>query len=151
MTLDANGIWIFDESEAAAPVSTMLNRLGNSVSDAVAPLTPPSSWVAATPWLNSGFVSNGLQVRTFGALVFWRGRLGPNVDWGAANSTNAAMSGIPPEYSPSVEMGWVATPNLNSASLRMQVRITAAGALTVRADLASRTEQVFINMCYLAN
>lgn len=151
MTLDANGIWIYDESEDAAPVSTMLNRLGQSVSDAVAPLTPPGSWTAATPWLNNGFVSNGLQVRTFGALVFWRGRLGPNTDWGAANATNTALSGIPAQYCPSVEMGWIVTPALNSAGLIFQARITSGGTFTVRSSLASRTEQIFVNMCYLAN
>lgn len=151
MTLNGNGFWIYDESEDAAPVSTMLNRLGNSVSDALDPLTPKGAWTAATPWLAGTYVSNGLQVRTLGDMVFWRGRLGPGVDWGAANATNTAMTGIPAQYCPGVEMGWVLTPFLNSASLKFQVRLTPAGTLTVRADLASRTEQVFINFCFLSS
>jgi hypothetical protein len=148
--LDSNGIWIYDENEDAAPFSTMLNRLGESVSSAVSHVAPASAWTSGAPWLASGYTSNGLQVRKFGDMVFWRGRLGVSTNWGNANATNTVATGIPAEYRPAAEMGWINTAVLNSAGLVFQVRITAGGTITVRSSLATRTEDVYASWVYLA-
>ena len=76
MPLDSNGIWQYEESETAAPVSTMLNRLAKSVSDAVAPLVTDTGWVNVS--LASGITAISgypLQVRRIGPIVYLQGRV----------------------------------------------------------------------------
>src|SRR5690606_36246713 len=60
--LDSNGIWIYDENEDAAPFSTMLNRLGESVSDVLTPST-------ATVTFGGGAASGGLTLGKVGGIV----------------------------------------------------------------------------------
>lgn len=148
--LNSNGIWIYDENEDAAPFSTMLNRLGDSVTSAISHVAPASAWTPAGPWLASGYTSNGLQVRKLGDMVFWRGQLGATAGWGNANATNTVSTTLPSQYRPPVEMGFLSAAVLNSAGLVFQVRITPGGTITVRSGLAGRTENVFVSWCYLA-
>jgi hypothetical protein len=72
--LDSNGIWIYDENEDAAPFSTMLNRLGESVSDAVGPYVGDSGWQTLS--VSSGWtVDEPLRCIKIGALVILQGVL----------------------------------------------------------------------------
>lgn len=86
MALDANGIWQYQETDAAAPVSTMLNLLADSVSDVVGPHTHDTGWTTvpialASPWTGS------LKVRKIGSRVNWKGSVDPNsTTWGAINN-----------------------------------------------------------------
>lgn len=151
-SLNSVGIYEYDENDDAAPFSAMLNRLGDSVTSAIGHVAPASAWTSVAPWLASGYTSNGLQVRKLGDMVWWRGRLGTTTNWGStANATNTVATGIPAEYCPAVEMGWLNTAVLNSAGLVFQVRITSTGTMTVRSSLATRTEDIFANWCYLAS
>lgn len=47
MPLDANGIWIYDEFEDAAPFSTLLNKLAQSTSDAIEAAVQGGTWTNA--------------------------------------------------------------------------------------------------------
>ena len=101
--LDSNGIWIYDENEDAAPFSTMLNRLGESVSDVVEPLVNPvpNAWTSAglAPGPNITFSNVAYMVDPFG-LVSWRGEL-----WGTpAPSTNALLFTMPTAIAPTRRM-----------------------------------------------
>lgn len=70
MPLDANGVHIYDEFEDAAPVSEMLNRLGESVSDAIGPFIGDTGWLPMTVSTDTT-ISTGYeaQVRQMGAEV----------------------------------------------------------------------------------
>lgn len=102
MPLDANGIHQYDESETAAPVSDLLNRLAQSVSDAIEPLVQPGP----TDWTNSGLVVGaGLtltgaayKVDPFG-LVTWRGEI-----YGPAPAANAVILTVPTAIRPTARM-----------------------------------------------
>lgn len=80
MGLDANGIWIYDEFEDAAPFSTLLNKLAQSTSDAV------EGAVLGGGWSNSGILwgtnwedyqpavaNNHVEYSVVGLDVVWRG------------------------------------------------------------------------------
>jgi hypothetical protein len=73
--LNAQGIWIYEESEDAAPFSTLLNKLGLSVSDVIAELLGDSGNLGIV--LTSG-VTNvsgyALEVRQVGPHVYISGR-----------------------------------------------------------------------------
>ena len=72
---DSNGIWIYDENEDAAPFSTMLNRLGESVSDVVEPLVIDSGWVNLD--IASGWTAQSgrpPQARYWRGEVIYRGQ-----------------------------------------------------------------------------
>jgi hypothetical protein len=150
MPLDSNGVWEYEETDDVAPFSDYMNLGMGSVSTAIGAVAPDSGWTAATPWLSSGYTSNGLQVRALGDMVWWRGRLGVSTNWGVANATNTVATGVPSQFCPPTEMGWINTAVLNSAGLVFQVRITAGGTITVRSSLATRTEDVYASWVYLA-
>jgi hypothetical protein len=86
MPLDANGIWQYVETETAAPVSTMLNRLAGSVSTIVAPIVNDTGWVSIptslpAPWIGS------MKARRIGSEVRWKGSVDPvSTTWGAINN-----------------------------------------------------------------
>jgi hypothetical protein len=86
MPLDANGIWQYEETEAAAPISTMLNRLAASVSGILAPIVHDTGWVTIPTSLPSPWTST-MKVRRIGSAVRWKGSVDPvSTTWGAINN-----------------------------------------------------------------
>lgn len=85
MPLDSFGIWQYTESETAAPVSTMLNRLAGSVSDAAGPYIIDTGWVdcalSANTTADTGHMA---RARRVGKWVRVEGRLRRDSGTGSA-------------------------------------------------------------------
>ena len=117
MTLDANGIWQYDEFEDAAPVSTLLNKLAGSVSDEIGPLVARQSQVVPVLLMTNG----NCHIWMRGDLVglAWEARIG-------TATHNTVVANLPSDYWPM----WTVTINLvpNSAVPdQVFVQIDAAG------------------------
>jgi hypothetical protein len=130
--LDANGIWIYDEFEDAAPVSDMLNRLANSVSDAIEPLA------FSTPWQNLQLetgvaTTNGRppQYRRIANIVYFRGSCNGISDSGTARVVGYLPEGFRPTYAIQ-ELGFLATGTTTSA----RAYVTNNGVLTITSGTA---------------
>lgn len=102
MGLDANGIWIYDESEAAAPVSAMLNRLADSVSDQIAPVVVPGP----VAWTNTGLVGGaGITLSNAEYMVDRWGQVKFRGDiYGTAPAANAVIMTIPASIQPTARL-----------------------------------------------
>lgn len=148
MGLNAEGIWIFDELEDAAPTSTMLNRLGNSVTDVVAPLIGDTGWVALT--LLSGF-GGTLFARRRASNVFVRGLVTPSVSWGGGLSDNQICDSVPTNFQPVAPHVDICASQ--SPSDATYFRVSSNGAfISVRSPTGGGyTPGVYINYDYLAD
>lgn len=148
MGLNAQGIWIYDETEDAAPVSTMLNRLGDSVSDAIEPFIGDTGWVALT--LLSGF-GGTLFARRRASNVFVRGLVTPNTSWGASLSDNQICSTVPTNLRP--VSAYVKICASQSPTDVTYFRVTSnTSFISVRSPTGGGyTPGVYINYDYLAD
>lgn len=147
MPLDSNGIWQYEETESAAPVAAMLNRLAGSVSDVVAPLIGDTGWEVLP--LVSGF-SGSLLARRIGSRVNVRGTVAPDTNWGAANTNVEIVNAMPEQYR-SVA-AFVTIGATTAGTTATFFRIALSGALiNVRPSTASHTGGVYINLDYLAD
>src|SRR5690606_34127216 len=126
-SLDENGIWIYDENEDAAPVSEMLNRLGQSVSDAIAPLAFSTPW-ADLPLASGVTVSFGTpaQYRRIACAVYCRGSCAGITDSGSGRGVGTLPEGFRPTYAIQ-ELGFLAT----SASTSTRAYVTNLGVLPI--------------------
>lgn len=78
MPLDSNGIWQYEESEAASPFSALLNKLASSVSTAFGLLSPvvPIDWTSSGVVAGSGVTLTNVQYKMDRlGRVSWRGEL----------------------------------------------------------------------------
>jgi hypothetical protein len=130
MPLDSNGIWQYEETEDAAPVSVMLNRLAESVSDAIAPLVVTGS--QSIP-VNASGVSASTG---YGLIV----TSGSNIQ---INNTAVAEM-----FRPGVAVQDLSTmTNSAAASSIVRMWMTSAGFFNVRLEANT---VVWINDTYLA-
>lgn len=149
MALDANGIWQYEETEAAAPVSTMLNRLAESVSDAVEPLVTVSGphAVAAA----AGYAST-LTVERVGRVVYATGALAPNVNWGTAHTTSSTAvlaGGIPTDCTPAANKSFLVPTAAGTVATFFRVTVTSTGSITVRCSTSTYTSNVVLDVSWL--
>lgn len=149
MGLDLNGIWQYEETETAAPVSTMLNRLAGSVSNVVAPISHDTGWVNVpialpSPWTGS------LKARKVGNLVSWKGSVVPNsTNWGAVNNSQTLVDPIPANFLPVDSHTYLfSAATANSAQVAFRVSIQSNGLIVGRCNTASYTFGVNIECCY---
>lgn len=131
MPLDTNGIWQYDESETAAPVSTMLNRLAQSVSDAIGPLVIDTGPVAVDLVAGITAISGyPVEVRRIGPWVHVQGRVQGLT---AATQTTITDTPLDEEFRPGVptfDLGIIA----NSASTKARVYVQSTGHIGIRTD-----------------
>jgi hypothetical protein len=135
MPLDANGIWQYEETEAAAPVSTMLNRLAGSVSDVVEPIANDTGWVSVpialgAPWTGS------LKARRIGSEVRWKGSVDPvSTTWGAINNPQTLVdaTNFPADMIPVDTHVFLLSANTaNSAAVVFRCGIQSNGLIVAR-------------------
>ena len=150
MGLDSNGIWIFDESEDVAPFSTFMNKLADSVSDAVGPHVRDTGWVTCT--LVDGY-TGPLRARRIGSRVNLQGVVTPTTNWGAAqaNNTPVAASGVPLGSRPSDNLVFYCAGAAITTAAEFRVAITSTGSISVRCGAATHTSGVYINVDYLVD
>ena len=154
MGLDANGIWIYDESETAAPVSTVLNRLADSVSDVVGPISHDSGWVniptaLASPWTST------LKGRRIGDHVTLKGTIDPNsTNWGAINNAQTLVdaAGMPDDLTPVDSVIKLCAANTaNSSAVAFRCAVQSNGLIVARCNTTNYTFGIVIAVEYLAN
>jgi hypothetical protein len=157
MGLDANGIWQYDESETAAPVSTVLNRLAQSVSDVVAPISHDTGWVNVATALASPWTST-LKVRRIGDLVTWKGTVDPNsTHWGAINNAqtiaNISAGGLNlPEFIPVDTVPKLCAANTaNSSAVAFRATIQSNGLIVGRCNTTNYAFGICLEVQYLVN
>ena len=150
MGLDGNGIWLYDESEDAAPFSEMLNRGQQSVSDAIEQLVYTSGPhnVPGAP----AVASSTLQVERVGRQVEITGSLTPTTNWGALNALTipVAAGGIPADCTPGVSRIYACTANGGTASVVWRVTINADGSIQARCNTATSTTVLHLTLGWLA-
>jgi hypothetical protein len=130
--LDSNGIWIYDENEDAAPFSTMLNRLGESVSDAVGPYVGSSGWQTLS--VSSGWtVTEPFRVIKVGALVMLQGLL-----TSASSGVTQNIVTLPAGFAPTQPWRFAVHDNTSGSADRMTIQPTGV----VQAP-GSRTNKVY--------
>jgi hypothetical protein len=146
MPLDSNGVWQYEETESAAPVAAMLNRLAGSVSDAIAPLVVAGS--QSIPVDASGVTASsgyGLIVARFGPFVQIRGRLEGLTSGANVQINNTAVAEM---FRPGVPVQDLSTmTNSSAATSIVRMWMTSAGFFNVRLEANT---VVWINDTYLA-
>lgn len=157
MPLDANGIWQYEETETAAPFSTVLNRLADSVSDAVAPHFPDTGWVniaiaLGAPWTGS------LKARRIGSRVSWKGSVDPNATvWGAINNPQTLVDLSPagldlPEFIPvDTEIRLLGANTANSAAVVFRCGFQSNGLIVARNNQTNYTFGINVHTTYLVD
>lgn len=148
MGLNAEGLWIYDELEDAAPVSTMLNRLADSVTDVVTPLIGDTGWVALT--LLAGF-GGTLFARRRASNVFIRGLVTPNVSWGGGLTDNQICNTVPVQFRPVAAHVEICASQSPSDATYFRVA-SATSIISVRSPTGGGyTPGVYINYDYMAD
>jgi len=102
MGLNSKGIWEFDESESAAPFSTVLNRLANSVTAALGHASGDTGWTDTGLVYGSNWSSLGgnfpVRYRIKGGVVYWNGllRRDANLSGGQTSTPLTIPAGVRP-------------------------------------------------------
>lgn len=113
MPLDANGIWQFEETDPASPISGTLNLLAGSVSAEIATLkaaagVPDTGWLPLTldgDWVTDG--STAPAARRIGDAVALRG---------AAAGSSIDLAQLPDDrFWPTSTLRFIVPPNSNSS------------------------------------
>lgn len=156
MPLDVNGIWQYEETETAAPFSTVLNRLADSVSDTVAPHVHDTGWVTiptslASPWTAS------MKARRIGSEVRWKGSVDPNSTvWGAINNPTTVVDLTADanwaQFIPvDTHLCLLSANTANSAAVAFRVGIQSNGLIVVRCNTTNYAFGVNLHTGYYAN
>jgi hypothetical protein len=111
----------------------------------IADLGTDTGWVSLT--LASG-IGGTLEVRRVGDYVDYRGAVNPPTNWGSANSSTTIAT-VPANYRPSATKAWVSSLDVASAGAKAVIRLTTAGVLTLRPELATRTEPLIVAFGFL--
>lgn len=111
-----------------------------------------TGWVDRSGDLVAGFTVDGaLESRRIGAAVWWRGRIAPNVNWGAAFTNNQVINDMGDEWTPAfsdVELN--ASGAATSDTYFRVVANATNGALQVRCSTATHTGSVYMTLRYLS-
>jgi hypothetical protein len=155
MPLDAYGIWQYEETEAAAPFSVLLNKLAGSVSAVVAPHLTDTGWVTipttlASPWTAS------LKARRIGKRVSWKGTVEPNsTNWGAINNSQTVVNNLlatHPEFVPVDSMPFILSSSVAaSANVAFRAAIQSNGLIVIRNDQTNYAFGVNVVCDYLVD
>ena len=144
MPLDANGIWQYEETETAAPFSTVLNRLASSVSDVLAPHVHDTGWVNVATSLPSPWTGS-MKARRIGSQVRWKGSVDPNsTNWGAINNaqTLVDLNSDPDwvQFKPVDSMPFLLSANTaNSSAVAFRTVVQSNGLIVARCNTTNYT------------
>lgn len=123
MPLDSEGIWQYEETDDASPVSGMLNLLAGSVSTEIADVR--ANLLADTGWVNLTLINSWTAlegtpaVRRIGEFVFAKGSV--------TGGTAQTIANLPAAFIPSeVRRFWVYSAGTGAGSV---LSIQASGAV----------------------
>jgi hypothetical protein len=114
------------------------------------PVELDTQWVSVSA--APGFTSN-LEIRRIGNVVFYKGTLLPNTNWGNANSLQqpVAANAIPAQFRPPESLIYVGGTGATTAATVFRVAVQSNGGVQVRCSTAAHTNSVSVNVSFLAN
>lgn len=111
-----------------------------------------TGWVNRAADLESGFSElDSLDSRRIGNVVYWRGRIEPDTDWGAAQSNNNVFADVGSMWTPDQNHGELSPASTNDFSDYFRVVLTSSGTMQVRFTAASQNNPVFITLRYIVD
>lgn len=148
-TLDANGVWRYDNNDNVTPLATFMNLLAISVSDALADLRADLT-IPDSGWINLPLASGTVAVsgytpryRKIGSVVYIEGR--------CTNVTGSFSVGtLPAGFRPNNSIADLGNFAINDSAWR-RVYCTSAGVLSVGACQGSTSAQANFSSCFVAS
>lgn len=110
-----------------------------------------TGWVDRSSDLNAGFSAGGaLESRRIGFVVYWRGRIDIDTDWGTAFSAHTVISDMGAEWTPGFPDAEVNASGAATSDTYFRVLANSTGVLQVRCSTASHTGSVYMTHHYLS-
>lgn len=151
-TINAQGVYIYDNTDHMIPHATYSNLLGNSVSSALATMRTDFT-IADTGWVtvtSAGGMTGDFQGRRIEDQIFLRGISAPGAVW-TLNASKTVVSTLAAQFQPASAIHAVATSDAATGDLYFHVTVSGANITARPSRTTTGTSAIAFNLTYMAN